>query len=171
MTPWTVAHQAPLSMEFSSKNTGAGCHSLLQGIFPTQGSNPGLLHCRRILYKTTNKWLLNSQSDFKIYKHCSKYKCLWFKSSWGFCVLKLSSLPGYPRPFLSVTIIPQHPRCKYCQRHRNCLLPRPRARGGEAEAGEAWGGWGGGKGRERPQKTSQGSDDRSRDYRLWVLSN
>ena len=32
------------------KNTGVGCHSLLQGIFPTRGSNPGLLHCRRILY-------------------------------------------------------------------------------------------------------------------------
>ena len=28
------------------KNTGVGCHSLLQGIFPTQGLNPGLLHCR-----------------------------------------------------------------------------------------------------------------------------
>ena len=27
-----------------------GCHALLQGIFPTQGMNPGLLHCRRILY-------------------------------------------------------------------------------------------------------------------------
>ena len=27
-----------------------GCHSLLQGIFPTQGLNPGLLHCRQILY-------------------------------------------------------------------------------------------------------------------------
>ena len=32
------------------KNTGVGCHALLQGIFPTQGSNPGLLHCRQILY-------------------------------------------------------------------------------------------------------------------------
>ena len=31
------------------KNTGMGCHSLLQGIFPTQGLNQGLLHCRRIL--------------------------------------------------------------------------------------------------------------------------
>ena len=29
------------------KNTGMGSHSLLQGIFPTQGSNPGLLHYRR----------------------------------------------------------------------------------------------------------------------------
>ena len=32
------------------KNTGVGCHSLLQGIFPTQGLNPGLLHSRQILY-------------------------------------------------------------------------------------------------------------------------
>ena len=32
------------------KNTGVGCHSLLQGIFLTQGLNPGLLHCRQILY-------------------------------------------------------------------------------------------------------------------------
>ena len=42
--------QTPLSMGFSGKNTGVDCHSLLQGIFPTQGSNLGLLHCRQILY-------------------------------------------------------------------------------------------------------------------------
>ena len=76
-TPGTVACQAPLSMGFSrhpavewvaipsfmessvhgilqafSKacNSGVGCHSLLQGIFLTQGSNLGLLNCRQILY-------------------------------------------------------------------------------------------------------------------------
>ena len=38
LTPWTI-------------QSGVGCHSLLQGIFPTQESNQGLLHCRRILYK------------------------------------------------------------------------------------------------------------------------
>ena len=32
------------------QTTGVGSHSLLQGIFPTQGSNPGLPHCRPILY-------------------------------------------------------------------------------------------------------------------------
>ena len=32
------------------KNTGVGCHALLQGIFPIQGLNPGLPHCRQILY-------------------------------------------------------------------------------------------------------------------------
>ena len=42
-TSWTIAHQAPLSMEFSSKNTEVGCHFLLQRIFPTQGLNPCLL--------------------------------------------------------------------------------------------------------------------------------
>ena len=35
---------------FPGKNTGVGCHSLLQGIFSTQGSNPSLLHCRQIPY-------------------------------------------------------------------------------------------------------------------------
>ena len=33
------------------KNTGVGSHSLLQRIFPTQGSNLGLLYCRQILYQ------------------------------------------------------------------------------------------------------------------------
>ena len=37
------------------KNTGVGSHSLLQGIFLTQGSNPGLLHYRQILYHLTHK--------------------------------------------------------------------------------------------------------------------
>ena len=32
----------------SGKKTGVDCHALLQGIFPTQGPNPGLLHCRWI---------------------------------------------------------------------------------------------------------------------------
>ena len=41
------------------KNTGVGCHFLLQGIFPIQGSNPGLPHCRQILY-----WLSHQGSFF-----------------------------------------------------------------------------------------------------------
>ena len=43
------------------KNTVVGCHALLQGIFPTQGSNLGLLHCRRILYHLSHQgspWIL-----------------------------------------------------------------------------------------------------------------
>ena len=37
------------SWDSPGKNTGVGCHALLQGIFPTLGSNPVLLHCRWIL--------------------------------------------------------------------------------------------------------------------------
>ena len=52
---WTVAYDTPLSTGFSRQGTGVGCHFLLQGIFPTQGSNPGLLHCRQILYQLSYK--------------------------------------------------------------------------------------------------------------------
>ena len=54
-TPWAVAHQAPLSMEFSRQEYWSGLPfpsrgDLPEGIFPTQESNLGLLHCRQILY-------------------------------------------------------------------------------------------------------------------------
>ena len=45
------------------KNTEMGCHALVQGIFPTQGSNPGLLHCRQILYHLSHL--------------CTSVKILW----------------------------------------------------------------------------------------------
>ena len=44
-SPWNLPGQ----------NTGVGSLSLLQGVFPTQGSDPGLLHCRWILYQLTHK--------------------------------------------------------------------------------------------------------------------
>ena len=50
-------HQAPLDLwtdqdpwDSPGKNTGVGCHDILQGIFLTQGWNLQLLHCRQILY-------------------------------------------------------------------------------------------------------------------------
>ena len=49
-TLWTVASQAPLSMGFSRQDSGVGCHAILQRIFPIQGMNPGLPHCKWILY-------------------------------------------------------------------------------------------------------------------------
>ena len=53
-TPWTVAHHfcPPNSL---GKNTGVGYHFLLQRIFPTQGLNLGLLHCRQILYHLSHQ--------------------------------------------------------------------------------------------------------------------
>ena len=41
--------------ESPGKITGVGCHDFLQGIFPTQGLNPGLLHYRRILYRLSHQ--------------------------------------------------------------------------------------------------------------------
>ena len=51
VTQWTV--QPPrffCSWDFPGKDTCVGCHFLLQGIFPTQKSNPCLQHCSRMLY-------------------------------------------------------------------------------------------------------------------------
>ena len=48
-TPWTRPLNSP------GQNTGVNTLSLLQGIFPTQGSNPSLLHCRWILYQLSHK--------------------------------------------------------------------------------------------------------------------
>ena len=48
-SPWTVVQG------ILQASTGVGSPSLLQGIFPTQGSNPGLQHCRRILYQLSHK--------------------------------------------------------------------------------------------------------------------
>ena len=55
-TPWAAAHQAPLSMRFSRQEYWSGLTiPLPQGIFPTQGSNLGLLHCRQILYHLSHR--------------------------------------------------------------------------------------------------------------------
>ena len=54
-TLWTIAHQAPLSMGFSRQEYWSGLHFLLQGTFLTWRSNPGLLHCRLILYSLSHQ--------------------------------------------------------------------------------------------------------------------
>ena len=48
-TPWTSPWNSP------GQNTGVGSFSLLQGIFPTQRLNPGLPHCRQILYQLSDQ--------------------------------------------------------------------------------------------------------------------
>ena len=53
-TPWAIQ-----SMEFSRPEYWSGSLSLLQGIFPTQGPNPGLPHCRRTNHVVYRKYLLS----------------------------------------------------------------------------------------------------------------
>ena len=48
-----------LLQDFPGKSTGVGCHFLLQRIFPTQGSNPGLPHYRQTLYSLSQVLLLH----------------------------------------------------------------------------------------------------------------
>ena len=56
VTPWIVACTKLLCLwNFQGKSTGVGCHFLLQGIFPTQGSNPGLSHYRQTLYHLSHQ--------------------------------------------------------------------------------------------------------------------
>ena len=47
-------HELYSPWDSPGQNTGVGSLSLLQGIFPTQGLNPGLLHCKQILYQLSH---------------------------------------------------------------------------------------------------------------------
>ena len=56
VVPNSLQHHVLYSPQNSpGQNTGLGSCSLLQGIFPTQGSNPGLPHCRQILYQLSHQ--------------------------------------------------------------------------------------------------------------------
>ena len=75
------------------KNTGVGCHALLQGIFPTQGSNPSLLHCRQILYCLSHQgcprmqeWVAYSfsrRSSWSRIRTGVSWIAGWFFTRWG----------------------------------------------------------------------------------------
>ena len=62
-TQWTVAYRLWSLWDFPGKNTGVGCHFLLQGIFPAQGSKPSLLHCRQMLYRLSQLLCRYIKSD------------------------------------------------------------------------------------------------------------
>ena len=55
VTPWTLAHQAPMFVGLPSQEYWVGCHFLLQGIFLTPGLNLGHLYCRQILYHLSHQ--------------------------------------------------------------------------------------------------------------------
>ena len=57
------------------KNTGVGCHFLLQGILPTQGSKPGLLHYRQILYQLSHQESLHVLKDMNEFNKMQKDEC------------------------------------------------------------------------------------------------
>ena len=55
VTLWTVALHSPLSRGFSRQEYWSGLPCPLLGVFPTQGSNSGVLHCRQILYHLSHQ--------------------------------------------------------------------------------------------------------------------
>ena len=73
VTPWTVQpYKLLCACDSPGKNTGMGCHFLLQGIFSTQGWNLDLLHCRQTLYclshqeKRTARGMLWNMPSFTV---------------------------------------------------------------------------------------------------------
>ena len=86
VTLWTITLQAPLSGEFSGKNTGVGSPSLLQGIFSTQGIKPRSLALQVDLYHLSHKGSpFKSEGDY-IFAFASVYiNHVWKEDRVGIC--------------------------------------------------------------------------------------
>ena len=77
VTPQTVGYQTPLLWNSPGKNTGVDCYSLLQGIFPTQGSILGLPHSRQILIHLSHQvFLIATKLPSTMYMYTYKYICI-----------------------------------------------------------------------------------------------
>ena len=70
--------------DFPGKSTGVGCHFLLQRIFLTQGSKPGLPHCGQMLYHLSHQGSPNRNMDIYIYIYI-----FFFSIAWGDCLKKI----------------------------------------------------------------------------------
>ena len=88
---WTVARQAPLSMDSPGKNTTVGSHSLLYGIFPTQRST----QVSHIAGRFFTIWAIR-EAPVNIYTRVCVCVCvLLVQSCLTLCVCVDCSLPGY----------------------------------------------------------------------------
>ena len=91
------------------KNTGVSCYALLQGIFPTQGSNRCLLNCRGILYHLSHQGSPKGGSPSLL-----KGIFLTQESNWGLlhcrCILYQLSYQGIPQMHIQ--------KDNFCPRHR-----------------------------------------------------
>ena len=92
-TPALQADSLPSELPGKPQNTGLDSLSLLQGIFPTQGSNWGLLHCRRILYQPSYRgspW--NCLCKWTVFSHnlYTPFHVLWIISRLLLLLLQLN---------------------------------------------------------------------------------
>ena len=95
------------------QNTAVGSYSFLQGIFPTQGSNPGLPHCRWILYQLSyqGKPLFSGNHQI-LFLQISKFTLCWFCVNVTFLFQWESrqSEEGFLTPY-HLTYLPTHLHC------------------------------------------------------------
>ena len=93
----TLCHPMVCPQNSAGKNARVGCHSMLQGIFPTQRLNSGLLHCRQILHLSyqgssdTRQGMLNILKGWNFDYYLSYYK--WGKRGKLFSNVTQESAP------------------------------------------------------------------------------
>ena len=122
------------------KNTRVGCHALVQRIFPTKGSNPGLLHCRRILYqrltfyKTDSSTVSQQDIDINIVKiQSSSISTVQFSSVAQLCLTLCDPMDRSTPGFLVLHHLPElalthvHRVCDAIQSFHPLLSPSPPA--------------------------------------------
>ena len=84
VTPWTASHRAPLSMEFSRQEYWSRLPCPCPGIFLTQGSNSGLLHCRWILYPLSHlRAQVNHFSSVQSLSRVRLFATPWSAACWA----------------------------------------------------------------------------------------
>ena len=106
-TPSTIAHQAPLSMgDLQARILQWVAMPSSKGIFPTQGLNPGFLHCRWILYR------LSHQGNLGCLERAPK---CWFLLSWYFALPVSGKAEGGDKKILIAKILVP------CSRHSICF--------------------------------------------------
>ena len=76
-TPWTVAHQASMSMGFSRQKYRSGLPFPSAGIFPSQGSNPHLLRLLHWQAGSLSLALLLSLNSYEVVQALNSSPCLW----------------------------------------------------------------------------------------------
>ena len=115
-----VACQAPLAWNSPGKNTGVGCHALLQGIFLTQGSNPHLLYLLHCM------WILNSWAITETHNVCILFQTqtrdnggflnkatLWSPASMDSFLHLYVTLPTRSNPKRIKCLCVGKPKCKF----------------------------------------------------------
>ena len=106
VTPWNVAYQAPLSMGFSRQEYWSGLPFPSPGVFPIQGSNSGLLHCKQTLYHLSSqgRWegmkVVHQAREVPRFMHaCNHAHHHWYISTGWTLYYALGTAPGCGTPW------------------------------------------------------------------------